>query len=67
MIVTVKELINGTNKEDWHHFTVTPKTKEQAEELREAYKKLEELEDGKEYLKDEEQRIYEYFMGIRKG
>ena len=39
-IIQVKDLINGTNKEDWHHFTVTPKTKKQAEELRDAFRKL---------------------------
>ena len=39
-IIPIKDLITGTNKEDWHHFTVTPRSKEQAVELRDAFKEV---------------------------
>ena len=62
-IIQVKDLINGTNKEDWHHFTVTPKTKKQAEELRDAFKEV--VKKQGEGTTEEDKRIYEYIMGIR--
>ena len=61
MIVTVKELINGTNKEDWHHFTVTPKTKEQAEELKDAFMKI--VKQQGEKITEEDKRLYDFLMG----
>ena len=63
-IIHVKDLINGTNKEDWHHFTVTPRTKEQAEELRDAFEEV--VKKQGEGTNEEDKKIYEYFMGMRK-
>lgn len=63
-IIPIKDLITGTNKEDWHHFTVTPKTKEQAEELRDAFKEV--VKKQGEGITEEDKKIYEYIMGIRK-
>jgi len=63
-IVTIKDLISGTNKEDWHHFTVTPKSKEQAKELRDAFKEV--VKKQGEGISEEDRKIYEYIMGIRK-
>ena len=65
MIITIKDLKNGTNKEDWHHFTVTPRTKEQAEELKDAFMQV--VKQQGEKMTEEDKKIYEYFMGIRKG
>ena len=65
MIITIKDLKNGTNKEDWHHFTVTPRTKEQAEELRDAFMQV--VKQQGEKITEEDKKIYDYFMGIRKG
>ena len=39
-IIPIKDLITGTNKDDWHHFTVTPRSKEQAKELRDAFREF---------------------------
>ena len=64
-IIQIKDLKNGTNKEDWHHFTVTPRTKEQAEELKDAFMKV--VNQQGEKITEEDKKIYEYFMGIRKG
>jgi ABC-type Zn uptake system ZnuABC Zn-binding protein ZnuA len=64
-IIPIKDLITGTNKEDWHHFTVTPRSKEQAEELRDAFKQV--VREQGEKMTEEYKKIYEYFMGIRKG
>ena len=61
VIVTVKELINGTNKEDWHHFTVTPRTKEQAEELKDAFMKV--VKQQEEKITEEDKRLYDFLMG----
>lgn len=61
MIVTVKELINGTNKEDWHHFTVTPRTKEQADELKDAFMKV--VKQQGEKITEEDKRLYDFLMG----
>ena len=63
-IIQVKDLINGTNKEDWHHFTVTPKTKKQAEELRDAFEEV--VKKQGEGTTEEDKKIYEYIMGMRK-
>ena len=63
-IIPIKDLITGTNKEDWHHFTVTPKTKEQARELRDAFKEV--VKKQGEGISKEDRKIYEYIMGIRK-
>lgn len=63
-IIPIKDLITGTNKEDWHHFTVTPKTKEQAEELKDAFEKV--VKNQGEGVTEEDKKIYEYIMGIRK-
>ena len=63
-IIHVKNLINGTNKEDWHHFTVTPRSKEQAEELRDAFEKV--IKKQGERTNEEDKKIYEYFMGDNK-
>lgn len=60
-IIPIKDLINGTNKEDWHHFTVTPKTKEQARELRDAFKQV--VREQGEKITEEDKKIYEYLMG----
>ena len=65
MIITIKDLKNGTNKEDWHHFTVTPRTKEQAEELKDAFMQV--VKQQGEKMTEEDKKIYDYFMGIRKG
>ena len=62
-IIHVKDLINGTNKEDWHHFTVTPKSKEQDKELRDAFKEV--VKKQGEGITEEDRKIYEYIMGIR--
>lgn len=64
-IIHVKDLINGTNKEDWHHFTVTPKSKEQAKELRDAFEEV--IKKQGEGTNEEDKKIYEYFMGIKKN
>ena len=64
-IIQVKDLIDGTNKEDWHHFSVTPRTKEQAEELKDAFEKV--IKQQGEKITEEDKKIYDYFMGIRKG
>lgn len=63
-IIPIKDLISGTNKEDWHHFTVTPKSKEQARELRDAFKEV--VKKQGEGITEEDKKIYEYIMGIRK-
>lgn len=63
-IIPIKDLISGTNKEDWHHFTVTPKTREQAKELRDAFKEV--IKKQGEGITEEDKKIYEYIMGIRK-
>ena len=63
-IIPIKDLITGTNKEDWHHFTVTPKTKEQAKELRDAFEEA--VKNQYEGMTEEDENIYEYIMGIRK-
>ena len=63
-IIPIKDLVNGSNKEDWHHFAVTPKTKEQAEELRDAFKEV--VKKQGEGITEEDKKIYEYIMGIRK-
>ena len=63
-IIQVKDLINGTNKEDWHHFSVTPRTKEQAEELRDAFEEV--VKKQGEGINEKDKKIYEYIMGIRK-
>ena len=63
-IIQVKDLINGTNKEDWHHFKVTPRSKEQAEELRDAFEEV--VKKQGEKVTEEDKRICEYIMGIRK-
>ena len=62
-IIPIKDLITGTNKEDWHHFTVTPKTKEQAEELKDAFQKV--IENQGEKITDEDRRVYEFLMGYK--
>lgn len=63
-IIPIKDLITGTNKEDWHHFTVTPKTKEQARELKDAFKEV--VKKQGEGMTEEDKKIYKYIMGIRK-
>ncbi|MBO7691439.1 MAG: hypothetical protein J6T10_02255 [Methanobrevibacter sp.] len=63
-IVTTKDLINGSNKEDWHHFTVTPRSKEQAEELRDAFEKV--VKNQGEKVTQEDRSLYEFFMGYKK-
>lgn len=63
-IIPIKDLISGTNKEDWHHFTVTPRSKEQAKELRDAFKEV--VKKQGEGITEEDRKIYEYIMGIRK-
>ena len=63
-IIPIKDLITGTNKEDWHHFTVTPRSKEQAKELRDAFKEV--VKKQGEGITEEDKKIYEYIMGIRK-
>ena len=63
-IVTTKDLINGSNKEDWHHFTVTPRSKEQAEELRDAFEKV--VKNQGEKVTQEDKSLYEFFMGYKK-
>ena len=63
-IIQVKDLITGTNKEDWHHFTVTPRSKKQAEELRDAFEEV--VKKQGEGTNEEDKKIYEYIMGIRK-
>ena len=63
-IVTTKDLINGSNKEDWHHFTVTPRSKEQAEELRDALEKV--VKNQGEKVTQEDRSLYEFFMGYKK-
>lgn len=63
-IIPIKDLITGTNKEDWHHFTVTPKSKEQANELRDAFKEV--VKRQGEGISEEDKKIYEYIMGYNK-
>ena len=60
-IIQVKDLINGTNKEDWHHFTVTPRSKEQAKELRDAFEEV--VKKQGEGTNEEDKKIYEYIIG----
>lgn len=60
-IIPIKDLISGTNKEDWHHFTVTPRSKEQARELRDAFKEV--VKKQGEGISEEDKKIYEYIMG----
>jgi len=62
-IISIKDLITGTNKEDWHHFTVTPRTKEQAEELKDAFMKV--VKQQGEKITEEDKKIYEYLMGYK--
>lgn len=62
-IIPIKDLITGTNKEDWHHFTVTPRSKEQAVELRDAFKEV--IKKQGEEITEEDRKVYEYIMGIR--
>ena len=62
-IIPIKDLITGTNKEDWHHFTVTPRSKEQAEELKDAFKKV--VEEQGEKITEEDKRVYEFLMGYK--
>ena len=64
-IIQVKDLINGTNKEDWHHFTVTPRSKKQAEKLRDAFEEV--VKKQGEGTTEEDKKIYEYIMGIKKN
>lgn len=61
MIIKVKDLINGTNKEDWHHFSVTPRTKEQAEELKDAFEKV--IKKQGEKVTEEDKKLYDFLMG----
>lgn len=63
-IIPIKDLISGTNKEDWHHFTVTPRSKEQAEELRDAFEKV--VKNQGEKVTQEDKSLYEFFMGYKK-
>ena len=63
-IIQIKDLINGTNKEDWHQFSVTPKSKEQAEELRDAFEEV--VKKQGEGTTEEDKKIREYIMGMRK-
>ena len=60
-IIQVKDLINGTNKEDWHHFTVTPRSKEQAEELRDAFMQV--VKQQGEKITEEDKKLYDFLMG----
>ena len=60
-IVTIKDLVNGSNKEDWHHFSVTPKSKEQAEELKDAFEKV--IKQQGEKITEADKKLYDYFMG----
>lgn len=62
-IIQIKDLVSGTNKEDWHHFTVTPKSKEQAEELRDAFKEV--VKKQGEKITEEDRRVYEFLMGYK--
>ena len=64
-IIPIKDLITGTNKDDWHHFTVTPRSKEQAKELRDAFKEV--IKKQGEGITEEDRKIYEYIMGIKKN
>ena len=61
MIITIKDLKNGTNKEDWHHFSVTPRTKEQAEELKDAFEKV--IKKQGEKVTEEDKKLYDFLMG----
>lgn len=63
-IIPIRDLINGTNKEDWHHFTVTPRSKQQAKELRDAFDEV--VKKQGESITEEDKKIYKYIMGIRK-
>ena len=63
-IIPIKDLITGTNKEDWHHFTVTPKSKKQAKELRDAFEKV--VKNQGEKVTQEDRSLYEFFMGYKK-
>lgn len=63
-IIPIRDLINGTNKEDWHHFTVTPKSKEQAKELRDAFKEV--VKNQGEKVTEEDKKLYDYYMGYEK-
>ena len=63
-IIQIKDLISGTNKEDWHHFTVTPRSKEQAEDLRDAFEKV--VKNQGEKVTQEDKSLYEFFMGYKK-
>lgn len=61
MIVRIKDLANGTNKEDWHHFSVTPRTKEQAEEFKDAFEKV--IKEQGEKVTEEDKKLYDFLMG----
>ena len=61
MIITIKDLKNGTNKEDWHHFSVTPRTKEQADELKDAFEKV--IKKQGEKVTEEDKKLYDFLMG----
>ena len=62
-IIPIKDLITGTNKEDWHHFTVTPKSKEQAKELKDAFKQV--VKEQGEKITEEDKKVYEFLMGYK--
>lgn len=62
-IIPIKDLITGTNKEDWHHFTVTPQSREQAVELRDAFREV--VKKQGEGITEEDRKVYDYIMGIR--
>ena len=61
MIITIKDLKNGTNKEDWHQFSVTPRTKEQADELKDAFEKV--IKKQGEKVTEEDKKLYDFLMG----
>lgn len=62
-IIPINDLITGTNKEDWHNFTVTPKTKGQAEELKDAFKQV--VKEQGEKITEEDKKVYEFLMGYK--
>lgn len=63
-IIPIKDLITGTNKEDWHHFTVTPQSKEQAKEFKDAFIRV--IKEQGEKITQEDKSLYEFFMGYKK-
>lgn len=63
-IIPIKEWISGTNKEDWHHFTVTPQSRQQAMELRNAFKEV--VKNQGEGISEEDKKLYEYYVGYSK-